>query len=189
MKLSGNTWRKWCRRIHRDLSFFFTGILLIYLISGIVMNHRDSIDPHYSVERKVYRIDRSLPAQGEIDRNAVLELLVPLREEKNYTKHYFPKPGEMKVFLKGGSNLYVDIATGDAVYESVRRRPIIGSMTRLHYNPGKWWTWFSDIFAVGTILIVLTGLFMLKGKNGILGWGGVELVAGIAVPLLFLFFF
>ena len=159
MKLSGNVWRKWCRRIHRDLSFFFTGILLIYLISG------------------------------EIDRNTVLELLVPLREEKNYTKHYFPKPGEMKVFLKGGSNLYVDIATGDAVYESVRRRPIIGSMTRLHYNPGKWWTWFSDIFAVGTILIVLTGLLMLKGKNGIVGWGGVELVAGIAVPLLFLFFF
>ena len=37
--------RKWSRLIHRDLSFFFAGMVLIYAISGIVMNHRDTINP------------------------------------------------------------------------------------------------------------------------------------------------
>ena len=54
----------------------------------------------------------------------------------------------MKVFLKGGSNLLVNVKTGEAVYESVTRRPLIGAMSRLHYNPGQWWTYFADIFAI-----------------------------------------
>ena len=40
--------RKWSRLIHRDLSFFFAGMVLIYVISGIVMNHRDTINPNFS---------------------------------------------------------------------------------------------------------------------------------------------
>ena len=36
----GTAFRKWSRIIHRDLSFFFAGMILIYAISGIVMNLR-----------------------------------------------------------------------------------------------------------------------------------------------------
>jgi hypothetical protein len=61
-------------------------------------------------------------------------------------------------------------------------------MTTLHYNPGKWWTWFADIFAVSLIIITLTGLVMLKGKHGLWGRGGIELLIGIAIPLILLFF-
>ena len=95
----------------------------------------------------------------------------------------------MKVFLKGGSNLWVELATGHVVYESVKRRPIIGSMTRLHYNPGKWWTIFSDIFAIGMVVIIVTGVVMLKGNKGLIGRGGIELLAGMAIPIAFLLFF
>ena len=35
--------RKWSRLIHRDLSFFFAGMVLIYAISGIVMNHQEAL--------------------------------------------------------------------------------------------------------------------------------------------------
>ena len=123
--------RKWSRLIHRDLSFFFAGMVLIYAISGIVM----------------------------------------------------------KVFLKGGSNLQVNVRTGEAVYESVTRRPLIGAMARLHYNPGQWWTYFADIFAVGLIIITLSGVIMLKGSKGIIGRGGIEMIVGIVIPILFLLFF
>ena len=95
----------------------------------------------------------------------------------------------MKVFLKGGSNLQVNVQTGTAVYESVTRRPFLIAVVRLHYNPGQWWTVFADIFAVGLILITVSGIIMLKGKKGIAGRGGIELVAGILIPLAFLFFF
>ena len=168
--------RKWSRLIHRDLSFFFAGMVLIYAISGIVMNHRDTINPNFSIERKEYKEN-------------VLTLLQPLGEEGNYTKHYFPKEDIMKVFLKGGSNLQVNVRTGEAVYESVTRRPLIGAMARLHYNPGQWWTYFADIFAVGLIIITLSGVIMLKGNKGIIGRGGIEMIVGIVIPVLFLLFF
>lgn len=189
MKFSSNLLRKWSRAIHRDLSFFFSGMLFIYAISGIVMNHRDSINPNYTIERKEYMIDRPLPLKESITRQTVLELLHPLGETENYTKHYFPEQEVMKVFLKGGSNLLVNLKTGEALYEGVHRRYVIGAMARLHYNPGSWWTFFADAFAIGLIVITITGMAMLKGNKGIWGRGGVELLAGIMVPLLFLFFF
>ncbi|MFR3852910.1 MAG: peptidase, partial [Odoribacter splanchnicus] len=30
--------RKGCRFIHRDLSYFFSGIIVIYAVSGIMLN-------------------------------------------------------------------------------------------------------------------------------------------------------
>ena len=113
--------RKWSRLIHRDLSFFFAGMVLIYAISGIVMNHRDTINPNFSIERKEYKIAEKLPGKEGMKRENVLTLLQPLGEEGNYTKHYFPKADIMKVFLKGGSNLQVNVRTGEAVYESAAR--------------------------------------------------------------------
>ena len=189
MRLRSSSWRKWSRIIHRDLSFFFSGMVLIYAISGIVMNHRDSINPNFSIERKEYKITRQWSDKNEITQADVISLLVPLGEEENYTKYYFPKPDLMKVFLKGGSNLQVEIHTGQATYESVTRRPVISAMARLHYNPGKWWTVFADVFAIGLIIITLTGVIMIKGNMGLTGRGGVKLAAGVLVPLLFLFFF
>ena len=181
--------RKWSRIIHRDLSFFFAGMVLIYAISGIVMNHRDTINPNFSITRKEYKIAENLPDKAGMNKEKVLTLLEPLGETANYTKHYFPQADVMKVFLKGGSNLLVNVKTGTAVYESVTRRPLIGAMSRLHYNPGQWWTCFADIFAVGLIIITLSGVIMLKGNKGIIGRGGIELIAGILIPIFFLFFF
>lgn len=185
-KAAGTALRKWSRLIHRDLSFFFAGMLLIYAVSGLVMNHRDSINPNYSVERQEYTLTETLPPQAEIKKEDVLRLLTPLDEESNYTKHYFPEEDCMKVFLKGGSNLWVDLSTRQAVYEKLTRRPILSAFTRLHYNSGRWWTWFADAFAIGLVVITVTGIVMLKGSKGLWGRGGIELVAGILVPLLFL---
>jgi len=33
-------------------------------------------------------------------------------------------------------------------------------------------------FAVSLIIITITGIFIIKGKEGILGRGGIELLAG-----------
>lgn len=186
MKLSSNDLRRWCRLLHRDLSYFFTGAVLIYAISGLYMNHRDKINPHYSVTRTEQTII-SLPSQSECDRAAVEQIMEQMGVSERYTKHYFPREGRMKVFLKGGSSLEVDMATGVAVYESLHRRPLVSPMTTLHYNPNKWWTIFSDVFAIALIVITLTGVFMVKGNKGLWGRGGIELLLGIALPILLLF--
>lgn len=178
-------WRLWMRNIHREVSYFFAGMLLIYAISGIVMNHRDSINPQYSIEVIQMPIPEGLNRE-QMDREQVIGLLEPLDEAENYTRHYFPEKTLMKVFLKGGSNLTADFETGEMTYEKVSKRVLIGAFAKLHYNPGRWWTWFADAFGVALIVITLSGLVMLKGRTGLWGRGGILTAAGILIPLLFL---
>lgn len=189
MKFNLKSVRKWSRVLHRDLSYLFAGMLLIYAISGIVMNHRDAINPHYSLKQITYKLDTQIPSKNAIDKAYVLSLLEPIDEATNYTKHYFPDANTLKVFLKGGSNFLLNINSAEVSYEQIRKRPLVGAMARLHYNPGSWWTYFSDAFAIGLIIITITGLVLVPGKKGVWGRGGVEVLLGILIPLIFLFFF
>lgn len=184
----GAAFRKWSRIIHRDVSYLFAGMILIYALSGILMNHRGDLNPHYSVSRQECKLSGNFDFsdKAKVDKAMVLALLEPLGEAGNYTKHYFPKNGEMKVFLKGASSLVVNTQTGEAVYETLHRRWILSDMVKLHYNPGRWWTTFSDVFAGCLILITLTGMVMVKGPKGFWGRGGILFIIGILIPILFL---
>ena len=183
----GNTLRKYARFLHRDLSYFLAGIIIIYAVSGIALNHRNTFNPDYSIEVIEQQLSKPLPVQSEVTKADVVELLAEFGAEANYTKHYFPQPGVMKVFLKGGSNMMVDLGQQTLVYEKLTRRPLLSAFARLHYNPGRWWTYFSDFFAVGLLVITFSGLVMIKGKKGLWGRGGIELLLGILIPILFLF--
>ena len=130
MNSTANRLRRWSRNVHRELSFFFSGMLLIYAVSGLVMNHRDTINPNYSVEQRRYVVGEPLPARDRLTRDDVVRLLAPLDEADNYTKHYFPESDVLKVFLKGGSSLTVRLSDGEAFYEKLTRRPVLGAMTR-----------------------------------------------------------
>ena len=132
----------------------------------------------------------ALKVREEISREDAISFMEKVGEdEKGYTKHYFPKENQLKIFIKGGSSLVINLTNGEAVYEQVRKRPVISAFNRLHYNPGRWWTVFSDIFALSLLIITITGLILVKGKKGIGGRGGIELLVGILFPLLFLLFF
>ena len=161
-RISGK-FRKWCHILHRDLSFFFAGVILIYAFSGIMLNHKRDFNSDYSITQKEYRIAGNFP-----------------KAKADFSKAY------VLVFIKGGSSLTVNTKTGEAYYESVKKRPILSSLNRLHYNPNRNWTIFSDIFAVSLIVITLTGLVMLKGRKGFWGRGGIEFAAGILIPLAFI---
>lgn len=181
--------RKWSRTIHRDLSYFFAGVIIIYAISGLLLNHKKDFNADYSIRQEKFQIPGNFPkTHADYTKEYVISLLHPLGEEQNYTKHYFPDEGHMKVFIKGGSSLVVNTENGQAVYESIKKRPVLSALNRLHYNPGRWWTIFSDIFAVSLLVITVTGIIMVKGPKGIRGRGGIELLAGIAIPLAFIFF-
>lgn len=184
-----NAVRKWSRIFHRDLSFFFSGLILIYAISGIALNHKDSFNSNYIIRQKSFYLEEEIPRQSEVNKEWVINLLKQVNEEDAYTKHYFPRQGVLKVFLKGGSSVVADLNSGNVVYESVKRRPLFSQFSQLHYNPGKWWTAFSDFFGVSLIIITLTGILMVKGKKGFWGRGGIELLAGILIPVIFLMFF
>ena len=111
-RISGK-FRKWCHILHRDLSFFFAGVILIYAFSGIMLNHKRDFNSDYSITQKEYRIAGNFPkAKTDFSKAYVLDLLDDLGERNNYTQHYFPKENTMKVFIKGGSSLTVNTETG-----------------------------------------------------------------------------
>ena len=104
-RFTGAKLRKWFRIIHRDLSFFFSGVIIIYAVSGIMLNHRDSINPNYMVKLYSLQAEGTFPMVKEhVSKSIVIDMLKPIKEDKNYTKHYFPANDKLKVFLKGGSS-------------------------------------------------------------------------------------
>lgn len=177
-------WRKWNRAIHRDFGYLFFGMVIIYSLSGIAINHIKDWNPNYIVTSKEIQVD--IPEV--MDKNEVLNILEEHNLRRAYKKHYFPNEDYMKVFLKDGI-ASINMVTGEGLIELTRKRVVFKEMNYLHYNPIVWWTWFSDIFAGALIFLAISGLFILKGKKGIAGRGAWMTVLGIIIPIIFLILF
>jgi len=177
--------RKWSRILHRDFGYFFIGTTLIYALSGIALNHMHDWNPNYSVEREDFTTDLDLQKGENLNANikTLVQELAPKLEVK---KHYFPQNNVLKIFLDAGSSIVVNTDNGQGELELLQKRMVFYEVNYLHYNPSKWWMWFSDIFAGALILFAITSFFMVKGKNGIWGYGGVYTILGFIIPILFL---
>ena len=180
--------RKWSRILHRDIGYFFIGTTLIYAISGIALNHMSDWNPNYSVEIQDFKTEINLEKSDTVKEN-VLKLLDELDQRDNYKKHYYRTDNQLKIFLTGGSSVLVNVTNGNGFAEYLKKRPIFYEVNYLHYNPNRIWMWFSDIFAGALILFAITSFFMVKGKKGITGRGGIYTALGILIPILFLIFY
>ena len=48
----------WNRLIHRDLGYFFVGLIITFAISGIAMNHRENFESReYTVKTEQIKLD------------------------------------------------------------------------------------------------------------------------------------
>lgn len=180
MKLS-----KLIRVLHRDLGYLFFGMSILYAISGIALNHMRDFNPNYSINR--YQIEVPAPVDAAaINKAWITDLLNELEVEEEYKQSYFPSPERLKVFLKNG-NMDLNLQTGIGLLETVYKRPVLYQVNFLHYNPGRWWKWFSDIFCIAWIIISITGLFIIKnGKHSLKQRGAVWTIAGILIPIVLL---
>jgi hypothetical protein len=148
--------RKLVIATHRDIGYFFAGLTVLYAVSGVAVNH---------IEDEVLR----RMGIGEEPRSVV-------RMSQQ----------QLKVFLERRS-LTVELPGGRVVDEHVRRRFAFFEVNYLHLNTGKgFWTWFADIYAVGLLVLACTGIFILPGKKGLGGRGGWLLIAGLAIPIVYL---
>jgi hypothetical protein len=180
--------RKWSRILHRDIGFFFLGTTLIYGISGIALNHMKDWDPNYvvDIEKSTTQIDFS---KESINKEKILNLLIEFDAEDLYKTYNYVEDDEvLKIYLKGRSSVTVWTSSGEVYVEFVRKRPVFYQSNYLHYNPNRWWTWFSDAFAGAMILFAITAIFMVRGRKGPLGRGGIYIILGIIIPILFLIF-
>ncbi len=179
-------WRKINRVLHRDFGYFFVATSIIYGLSGIALNHIKDWNPNFVISYSEFQISQPIE-KSMVTESWVLEIIDKYDDKKNYKKYYFPAENRLKVFLIGGSAI-INLDDGKGFIEKIRRRRIFYETNYLHYNPGNWWKWFSDIYAGALILLAITGLFILKGKNGIKGRGAWLTILGLIIPLFILYF-
>ncbi len=179
--------RKLNRAIHRDLGYFFFGMCIIYGLSGIALNHRHHWNPSYIVTQKSFSLK---PPGEEItdNRDMAMHFLEQLDREDEF-RTSLRSGDNLRVFIRDG-NMTINMYSGEGSLETIRPRPVFRQVNFLHYNtPRRLWTWFADFYAGGLILMAVTGLFILRGKNGITGRGAWLTGAGILIPLALLFYY
>lgn len=178
------TFRKINRAIHRDLGYFFFGMCIIYGLSGIALNHRHHWNPNFIIRQEAFQLE--IPQDVTTERELVLQILDQVHERDSYKTHLI-SGSHMRIFINGGT-VNVNMGTGDAQLETIRKRPVFNQINFLHYNsPRKLWTWFSDLFAAGLIILAFSGLFILKGKTGFARRGVYFVATGILIPLVLLY--
>ena len=179
--------RKWNRILHRDIGYFFFGMTIIYCISGIALNHKKDWNPNYDITYRDFTINENID-KSTVNTEWILALLKNYHEENHYKKHFFSDNKTLKIFIDNGS-LTINIESKEGYIEKITKRPFFFEVNFLHYNPGKWWMWFSDIFCVAMIIIAISGLFIIaKSKNSLSRRGVWFVIAGLVVPILALIF-
>lgn len=172
--------------LHRDVGYFLSGLIFVYCISGIALNHINDWNPDFIIQKRTVTLERAFTRE-EINAERIAEFTALVGEAKPKV-HDFPTDSQVKIYYDNAS-LLVDFVAKTGTYENVHRRPLFYQTNVLHRNSLKGWKWASDVFGVLLIFITVSGWFMLKGKNGISGRGKWFIAAGIVPPVVAIIIF
>ena len=175
------------RNIHRDIGYFYVGLIIAFAISGIAQNHRKQWKPDkYLYEFKKVTTDFHLPKES-ITKDNVLAFS-KINGLQDLRQFDIRKDSTLVISYKD-ADATIHLDNGNGEVNVWRKKPILAELTFLHKNNGNlWWIWYSDIFALGLILIAFSGMFLMKGKNSFRQRGWIFALAGIIVPILALVF-
>lgn len=172
------------RNLHRDISYFYVGLIIAFSISGIALNHRENYDPQeYTVKTKSFQID--LPTDKNQINDDFFKRIAPTISAEEYRGNRM-RNNEARLFFEDAF-AFVNLETGKGEIEYVKTIPVLGQMTILHKTTNTWWIWFSDIFGIAMLTIAITGMFIAKGKNSFRKRGWWLACLGLIFPFIFLF--
>ncbi|MBS1557453.1 MAG: PepSY-associated TM helix domain-containing protein [Bacteroidetes bacterium] len=172
------------RNTHRDMAYFYVGLIISFSLSGIFLNHRQSWHPRrYTYDKKEIAISPTL-------KDSVNETWIT-----NFTKHqnindnlrrFRAEENTLRISYES-HDVQIDLASGKGQIEAYRVTPLLGQMTQLHQDTSNWWIYYSDIFGIGMMVIAITGMFIEKGKFSFRQRGWKLAAIGIVFPLIFLY--
>lgn len=168
--------RKWMRNFHRDLGYFFAGIIVIYAVSGFLLNHFSHGDVAYIDIEFTVALDSNLT-------KTEVQAYMEKHHADIEVKKYKLKEKQVKLYLKNGKGVYSQ-GSGELEISSYKKNTLIYYMNRLHFNSLKYWTYIADAFAIALVFFAISGLIIVKGKKGFMRRGIYLTVIGIILPLL-----
>ncbi|MEQ9297503.1 MAG: PepSY-associated TM helix domain-containing protein [Cyclobacteriaceae bacterium] len=175
------------RGLHRDIAYFYVGLIISFSISGIALNHRRTWNPQkYTYEKK--QVEYTIPqSESEINDQWLQQFSTALGVDQSIRKTTL-EDGEFKVFYEYDV-ITIDAKTGKGEQELIRRIPVLGQMSFLHITTEPTWIWYSDIFGLAMLTIAITGMFISKGKFSFTQRGWKLSLLGIIFPFVILYFF
>ncbi len=169
---------KWLRIIHRDLGYLMVGITIIYGISGIILNHMGEYNPAFKTVEGVLNLSPKLS-------NDQLKVECEKAGLPNIKGTQTIDSEHEQIYLDGGIAVY-NTQTGLFDYETHKKRHFTYWINQLHYNKLGNWSIMADIFAGSLIFFAISGLFLVRGKRGLAGRGKWYLLAGLAIPIIYI---
>jgi len=173
------------RAIHRNLAYFYVGLIISFALSGILLNHRQDWNPsQYTYESKAIAV--TAPANKEAVND---EYIASITKDLGVG-------GKPRGFRVRGKNIIVDypnerfeidLKSGKGTRESYIKTPFISQTRQIHIDTNYAWIWYSDIFGLAMLTIAITGMFVQKGEKGFRQRGWKLAAVGVIFPLIFLF--
>ena len=175
-------WRPWLRALHRDFGYLVIGLTIIYAVSGLAVNHVADWDPSYTQIERTHQLAGPLP-------KADAELAARVRQELGIDEEpievYRASDTRVEIVFDK-KTLHVDTKAQTVLEEGQDPRPLLHVANWLHLNRGKKaWTYVADGYAVLLLFLALSGLFMIKGRKGLLGRGALIAGLGAALPIVY----
>ncbi|MBI5216744.1 MAG: PepSY-associated TM helix domain-containing protein [Ignavibacteriae bacterium] len=175
-------WRKWNNILHRDIGYLIVGLTIVYGISGIAVNHVQDWNPNYNIEKEFLSIEPLAATERE---PMVDEALKKLNLAERPKDSFRPDEETLQLFYEN-KTYSVDVPTGNVMIETTQQRRVLFEMNQLHLNaPKEAWTYIADLYAFSLVFVAVTGLFVLKGKNGITGRGAWLTSIGVLLPVVY----
>lgn len=176
------------RNLHRDVAYFYFGLIIAFSLSGIILNHRQDWYPmDYTVSAESIVIEKNIDAEFFENQEAVKAWAEDLGEDLTY-QTFRLREEQLRIYYKENAIADINLSNGEGELEYKRKVPIIGHTMYLHKTTNKSWIWYSDIFGAAMLLIATTGVLIPMGRNGFKTRGWKLALAGVIFPLIFLIF-
>jgi len=176
------SWRGLLRAVHRDIGHLAVGFTVIYAVSGLAVNHIADWEPSFASYEQSHEMGAPLAGSDDEIARTVSQRLGVTGEARDV---YRAGDDALEVVFDKRT-LHVNTKTGHVVDEGQRPRFFLRAANWLHLNRGKKaWTIVADIYAAGLLLLAISGIFITPGRKGLWGRGGVLLLLGALVPVVY----
>jgi hypothetical protein len=167
------------------MGYLAVGLTFTYALSGLAVNHITDWDPNFHHEDAVHELGGPIGGDEAAQTRSVLERLGISSTPK---EAYALGEDELEI-LFDRKTLHVNTRTGTVREEGQSPRFLLRAANWLHLNRGKRaWTYVADTYAFGLLMLALSGLFMIPGRRGLVGRGGLLVALGVAIPIVYVTF-
>lgn len=173
------------RNVHRDIAYFYLGLIISFSLSGIFLNHRALWNPSTYVYQSE-EVSVKLPEKKEdINEEFVKGLSKEWGLESSFRGFRLEK--EQLRITYNEDRVEIDLKSGKGKKEAFRKTPLLAQIVTLHKDTSNFWIYYSDVFGLGMLIIAFTGMFIANGKYSYTKRGWILSLIGIIFPLIFLF--